>query len=58
MSVGGIYGVVHLPALPGDPRHDGEGFAAVYDRAMADAEALVSGGCAGVVIENSICTRG
>jgi len=50
--ISGIYGVVHLPALPGDPRSDGEGFAAVYDRAMADAQALVAGGCAGIVIEN------
>ena len=50
--IGGIYGVVHLPALPGDPRGQSSAFDPVYDHAMADAEALVSGGCAGLVVEN------
>ena len=48
----GLYGVVHVAALPGDPGHAATGFASTLDAAMADAEALVAGGCTGIVIEN------
>ena len=45
-------GVVHCPPLPGAPRYRGEAIDAVYDRAMRDAEAYVSGGIDGLIIEN------
>ena len=44
-------GVVHLLPLPGAPRA-GPGLAAVLQRALADATALVEGGAAGLVVEN------
>lgn len=44
-------GVVHLLPLPGAPR-PGPGFAAVVERARADAKALVEGGVSGLVVEN------
>jgi hypothetical protein len=50
--VRGFLGVVHLPAFPGDPRHDGASFGALEDRALADAEALVEGGVDGLILEN------
>ncbi len=48
----GLIGVVHLPALPGDPRHDGGGFAPVKKFALRDADALASGGVDGLILEN------
>ncbi len=49
----GIIGVVHLPAMPGDPRHDGQrGFDDVVEFALSDAEALAEGGVDGIIIEN------
>jgi membrane complex biogenesis BtpA family protein len=45
-------GVVHCPPLPGAPRYRGEAIDTVYDRAMRDAEAYVSGGIDGLIIEN------
>lgn len=48
----GLIGVVHLPAMPGDPLHTGGGFAAVERAALADAEALASGGVDAIVVEN------
>jgi uncharacterized protein len=52
VSPRGLIGVVHLLPLPGDPAHAGGGFAAAYERARADAEALVEGGVAGLIVEN------
>ncbi len=52
MIPSGLIGVVHLPALPGDPRHDGGGFSAVEAFAQRDAAALVAGGVDGVILEN------
>lgn len=52
MMLGGLYGVVHLQAMPGDPGRRGGGFAGMEAAALADAEALVDGGCDGVVVEN------
>jgi hypothetical protein len=46
-----VIGMVHLPPLPGAPRFDGDR-AAIRDRAVADAEALESGGVDAVVVEN------
>lgn len=52
MTTRGFIGVVHLPAMPGDPRHSGEGFSGVEQRALADAEALAAGGVEGLILEN------
>ncbi len=49
----GIIGVVHLPAMPGDPAHDGQAsFEDVLAFSLADAEALADGGVDGLIIEN------
>ncbi len=45
-----LLGVVHLPPLPSAQGHPG--MAAVFDRALRDAEALRDGGCDGVIVEN------
>ncbi len=47
----GILGVVHLPAMPGDPQPS-EGFDAMVAHAVADARALHHGGVDGIVVEN------
>ena len=52
IKIGGFIGAVHLPPMPGDPRHDGGGFAEVERLAMADAEALVAGGVDALILEN------
>ncbi len=44
-------GVVHLAPLPGSPGWAGD-MSAVLDAAARDAEALASGGCDGVIVEN------
>ena len=46
-----IIGVVHLPALPGSPRWDGN-MDRVLDRAEEEALALHSGGVDGIIVEN------
>ncbi|MFO0660703.1 MAG: BtpA/SgcQ family protein [Polyangiaceae bacterium] len=48
----GVIGVVHVPPMPGDPRHEQGGFGEVERFAMADAEALVAGGVDAIIIEN------
>jgi membrane complex biogenesis BtpA family protein len=52
VPIRGLIGVVHLLALPGDPAHRSGGFAAAYDRARADTEALVEGGIDALIVEN------
>lgn len=52
MRARSLIGVVHLLPLPGDPAHREGGFAAAYTRARTDAEALVSGGVSGLIVEN------
>jgi membrane complex biogenesis BtpA family protein len=53
MRVRGLIGVVHLPPMPGDPRHDGQtSFDQVMDRARSDAEALARGGVDALLLEN------
>ena len=47
----GILGVVHLPAMPGDPQARGS-FDAMIAHAIADADALREGGVDGIVVEN------
>ena len=48
----GLIGVVHLPAMPGDPGRQAVEFEAVLDHAMADAGALASGGVEALILEN------
>lgn len=43
--------MVHLGPLPGAPRWGGS-FSPIIERALADAEALASGGVDGVIVEN------
>jgi membrane complex biogenesis BtpA family protein len=47
-----VIGVVHCVALPGTPGYDGAPIAAIIERALRDAEAYVSGGVEGLIVEN------
>ena len=47
-----MIGVIHLPALPGDPRWDGASFQSCYEGAMSDARSLLEGGIDGIIVEN------
>src|SRR5438067_2035587 len=46
-----IFGMVHIRALPGAPLFGGS-IDEVIDAAIADAGALIAGGCDGIVFEN------
>ena len=46
-----IIGMIHLPPLPGAPRCN-TGLDAVLAKALADAEALATGGCHALMMEN------
>ncbi|WP_078901117.1 BtpA/SgcQ family protein [Actinacidiphila yeochonensis] len=46
-----LYGVVHLPPLPGTPFHVPGSLAAAVDDAVRDAEALCEGGADGVLLQ-------
>jgi membrane complex biogenesis BtpA family protein len=46
-----VMGMVHLLPLPGSPRWAGE-MSEVLERALADAQALESGGIDGLIVEN------
>lgn len=46
-----LIGMVHTLPLPGSPNWTGQ-MAPILDRAKADAEALVQGGCDAILIEN------
>jgi len=46
-----VVGMIHLRALPGSPRFDGD-LAAVRDAAIRDADALAEGGVHALMIEN------
>ena len=46
-----LIGMVHLRPLPGSPRWGGS-MAQVLDQALADADALASGGMDGILVEN------
>lgn len=45
-------GVVHCPAFPGSPRHDGRSMPQIYDSALRDCLAYAEGGIDGLIIEN------
>lgn len=47
-----IIGMVHLPASPGQPRHEGRPFAAVVQDVQRDIDALQAGGIDGVMYCN------
>jgi membrane complex biogenesis BtpA family protein len=47
-----LIGMIHCPAFPGAPRYRGATMDAVYDACMRDAEALLSGGMDGLIVEN------
>lgn len=47
-----LIGNVHLPPLPGTPRYGGEPMSRIVDRALKDAEAYLSGGMDGLMLEN------
>jgi membrane complex biogenesis BtpA family protein len=47
-----IIGVIHCPAFPGAPRHDGRPAQALYDAALRDARAYAEGGVDGLIVEN------
>ncbi|WXG40616.1 MAG: BtpA/SgcQ family protein [Candidatus Freyarchaeum deiterrae] len=46
-----LIGVIHLPPLPGSPRHE-LSLKEIYERALKDAEAYSTGGMNGLIIEN------
>ncbi len=48
----GLIGVVHLPALPGDPEYTGMSIEEIVSFAMKDAAAIVEGGIRSLIIEN------
>jgi membrane complex biogenesis BtpA family protein len=47
-----LIGMIHVPPLPGAPRYSGGGMPAILDACLHDAEALLSGGIHGLVVEN------
>lgn len=47
-----LIGMIHVPPLPGAPRYRGAGMAAILDACLRDAEALVTGGLHGLIVEN------
>jgi membrane complex biogenesis BtpA family protein len=47
-----IIGMVHLLPLPGAPGYDFYGMEAIIEHALRDAEALISGGVDGLIVEN------
>jgi len=47
-----VIGMVHLLPLPGAPGYDFYGLEAVIEHALRDAEALISGGVDGLIVEN------
>ncbi|MGC8963535.1 MAG: BtpA/SgcQ family protein [Candidatus Bipolaricaulaceae bacterium] len=47
-----LIGVIHLPPLPGSPRHAGESLERIVDRARQDLSALEEGGADGAIVEN------
>jgi membrane complex biogenesis BtpA family protein len=47
-----IIGMVHLWPLPGSPGYSGHGMEAILGHAQRDAEALLTGGVDGLIVEN------
>jgi hypothetical protein len=47
-----LIGMIHCPPFPGAPRYRGESIDQIYDACLRDAEALISGGLHGLIVEN------
>jgi len=47
-----VIGMVHCWPMPGAPGYTGYGMQTIIDHAVADAEALLAGGCDGLIVEN------
>ncbi len=47
-----VIGMVHCWPMPGAPGYTGYGMQTIIDHARADAEALIAGGCDGLIVEN------
>lgn len=47
-----VIGMVHCWPMPGAPGYTGYGMQTIIDHAVADAEALIAGGCDGLIVEN------
>jgi len=47
-----IIGMVHCWPMPGAPGYNGYGMQTIIDHAVADAKALIAGGCDGLIVEN------
>ncbi|WP_299818999.1 BtpA/SgcQ family protein [uncultured Jannaschia sp.] len=47
-----LIGMIHCPPFPGSPRYRGESMEAIYETCLRDAEALVSNGMHGLMVEN------
>ncbi len=47
-----LIGVIHIPAMPGDPFHSGASFDDVFDAALQDVDALIQGGILQMIVEN------
>jgi len=48
-----VIGVIHLPALPGAPRHDGQSMTDICAAGVRDAKTLAEGGIDGIMVENA-----
>ncbi len=48
-----VIGVIHLKALPGAPRYDGQPVREIYEAAVTDARTLAAGGIDGIIVENA-----
>jgi uncharacterized protein len=48
-----VVGVIHLKALPGAPKYDGQPMREIFAAAVRDARTLVEGGVDGLMIENA-----
>lgn len=47
-----LIGMIHCPPFPGSPRYRGESMGAIYDACLRDADALISNGMHGLIVEN------
>lgn len=51
-AITGIVGVIHLPAMPGDPKCESSSFDHVFEHATRDARAYQEGGVTQLIVEN------
>lgn len=47
-----LIGMIHCPPFPGSPRYQGDTLDQIYDACLRDAEALISNGFHGLIVEN------